>query len=149
MPFAFAKCFGILIWKWHALSLQEYIQCVKELYKGGLESISFQTAAEKSRELINSWVESQTNGKRKPTISIGIFPSATMFEQHKRTLNQVMKNQNLSLCSFSWIIDKFPDTELSPNNFFSLRHTPVRGVSLSVEVLRIGNTSSPDKRDST
>uniref|UniRef100_A0A8C3MNF2 Uncharacterized protein n=1 Tax=Geospiza parvula TaxID=87175 RepID=A0A8C3MNF2_GEOPR len=45
--------------------LPEYIQCVKELYKGGLESISFQTAAEKSRELINSWVESQTNGSIK------------------------------------------------------------------------------------
>ncbi|NXE96524.1 OVAL protein, partial [Menura novaehollandiae] len=42
--------------------LPEYIQCVKELYKGGLEPISFQTAAEKARELINSWVESQTNG---------------------------------------------------------------------------------------
>uniref|UniRef100_A0A8D2N865 Serpin domain-containing protein n=1 Tax=Zonotrichia albicollis TaxID=44394 RepID=A0A8D2N865_ZONAL len=43
----------------------EYIQCVKELYKGGLESISFQAAAEKSRELINSWVERQTNGSIK------------------------------------------------------------------------------------
>ncbi|NWV15635.1 OVAL protein, partial [Ptilonorhynchus violaceus] len=42
--------------------LPEYVQCVKELYKGGLEPISFQTAAEKSREIINSWVESQTNG---------------------------------------------------------------------------------------
>ncbi|NXF70861.1 OVAL protein, partial [Sclerurus mexicanus] len=40
----------------------EYSQCIKELYKGGLESISFQTAAEQARELINSWVESQTNG---------------------------------------------------------------------------------------
>ncbi|NWR95089.1 OVAL protein, partial [Furnarius figulus] len=40
----------------------EYSQCIKELYKGGLESISFQTAAEEARELINSWVESQTNG---------------------------------------------------------------------------------------
>ncbi|NXX36257.1 OVAL protein, partial [Nicator chloris] len=42
--------------------LPEYKQCVKEPYKGGVESISFQTAAEKSRELINSWFESQTNG---------------------------------------------------------------------------------------
>ncbi|NWZ28403.1 OVAL protein, partial [Asarcornis scutulata] len=42
--------------------LPEYLQCVKELYKGGLESISFQTAADQARELINSWVESQTNG---------------------------------------------------------------------------------------
>ncbi|XP_027583745.2 ovalbumin-like [Pipra filicauda] len=42
--------------------LPEYLQCIKELYKGGLEPISFQTAAEQARELINSWVESQTNG---------------------------------------------------------------------------------------
>ncbi|XP_017684213.1 PREDICTED: ovalbumin-like [Lepidothrix coronata] len=42
--------------------LPEYLQCIKELYKGGLEPINFQTAAEQARELINSWVESQTNG---------------------------------------------------------------------------------------
>ncbi|KAM6445225.1 ovalbumin-like [Rhynochetos jubatus] len=42
--------------------IPEYLQCVKELYKGGLEMISFQTAADQARELINSWVESQTNG---------------------------------------------------------------------------------------
>ncbi|NWI97684.1 OVAL protein, partial [Pitta sordida] len=40
----------------------EYLECVKELYKGGLEPISFQTAAEQAREIINSWVERQTNG---------------------------------------------------------------------------------------
>uniref|UniRef100_A0A8B9Q266 Serpin domain-containing protein n=1 Tax=Apteryx owenii TaxID=8824 RepID=A0A8B9Q266_APTOW len=42
--------------------LPEYLQCMKELYKGGLETVSFQTAADQARELINSWVESQTNG---------------------------------------------------------------------------------------
>ncbi|XP_010183742.1 PREDICTED: ovalbumin-like [Mesitornis unicolor] len=42
--------------------LPEYLQCVKEVYKGGLESISFQTAADQARENINAWVESQTNG---------------------------------------------------------------------------------------
>ncbi|NXX76245.1 OVAL protein, partial [Urocolius indicus] len=42
--------------------LPEYAQCVKELYKEGLETISFQTAADQARELINSWVESQTKG---------------------------------------------------------------------------------------
>lgn len=59
---------------------------MKELYKGGLESISFQTAADQARELINSWVESQTNGKGKQNVSIGIFPSANIFEQHRRAL---------------------------------------------------------------
>uniref|UniRef100_A0A8C6IQS8 Uncharacterized protein n=1 Tax=Melopsittacus undulatus TaxID=13146 RepID=A0A8C6IQS8_MELUD len=42
--------------------LPEYIQCVKELYNEGLETVSFQTGADQARELINSWVENQTNG---------------------------------------------------------------------------------------
>ncbi|NWH66687.1 OVAL protein, partial [Geococcyx californianus] len=42
--------------------LPEYLQCVKELYKGSLETIDFQTAADQARELINSWVEDETNG---------------------------------------------------------------------------------------
>uniref|UniRef100_A0A8C9MFP5 Ovalbumin-like n=1 Tax=Serinus canaria TaxID=9135 RepID=A0A8C9MFP5_SERCA len=57
--------------------LPEYIQCVKGLYKGGLESISFQTAAEKSRELINSWVESQTNGSIKNILQPSSVSSQT------------------------------------------------------------------------
>ncbi|NXQ91307.1 OVAL protein, partial [Nyctibius grandis] len=51
--------------------LPEYLQCVKELYKGGLEMISFQTAADQARELINSWVESQTNGMIKNILQPG------------------------------------------------------------------------------
>lgn len=69
---------------------------MKELYKGGLATISFQTAAEQARELINSWVESQTNGKSKPSIGIGIFPSATMFEQHMRMLKSGNKKPKAS-----------------------------------------------------
>ncbi|NP_001269772.1 ovalbumin-like [Columba livia] len=42
--------------------LPEYIQCVKELYKESVETVSFQKAADQARELINSWAESQTNG---------------------------------------------------------------------------------------
>uniref|UniRef100_A0A8V5FNM5 Uncharacterized protein n=1 Tax=Melopsittacus undulatus TaxID=13146 RepID=A0A8V5FNM5_MELUD len=70
--------------------LPEYIQCVKELYNEGLETVSFQTGADQARELINSWVENQTNGKSKPSISIGIFPSITTFEQHMRIPVQMM-----------------------------------------------------------
>uniref|UniRef100_A0A8C4XL39 Serpin domain-containing protein n=1 Tax=Falco tinnunculus TaxID=100819 RepID=A0A8C4XL39_FALTI len=51
--------------------LPEYLQCVKELYKGGLETISFQTAADQARDLINSWVESQTNGMIKNILQPG------------------------------------------------------------------------------
>ncbi|NXD29832.1 OVAL protein, partial [Spelaeornis formosus] len=57
--------------------LPEYVQCVKELYKGGFESISFQTAAEKSREIINSWVESQTNGTIKSILQPSSVSSQT------------------------------------------------------------------------
>ncbi|KAM8811005.1 ovalbumin-like [Eudromia elegans] len=42
--------------------LPEYLQCTKELIRGGVESVSFQTASDQARELINSWIESQTNG---------------------------------------------------------------------------------------
>ncbi|NWQ82423.1 OVAL protein, partial [Columbina picui] len=42
--------------------LPEYLQCVKELYDETVETVNFQTAADQARELINSWVESQTNG---------------------------------------------------------------------------------------
>ncbi|KAM9286097.1 ovalbumin-like [Cariama cristata] len=51
--------------------LPEYLQCVKELYKGGVETISFQTAADQAREVINSWVESHTNGMIKNILQPG------------------------------------------------------------------------------
>ncbi|XP_013795753.1 ovalbumin-like [Apteryx mantelli] len=40
-----------------------YLKCVKKLYRAGLETISFKTASDEARQLINSWVESQTNGQ--------------------------------------------------------------------------------------
>ncbi|KAM9304596.1 ovalbumin-like [Morus bassanus] len=51
--------------------LPEYLQCMKELYEGGLETISFQTAADQARLLINSWIESQTNGMIKNILQPG------------------------------------------------------------------------------
>ncbi|NXT45478.1 OVAL protein, partial [Pluvianellus socialis] len=51
--------------------IPEYLQCVKELYKGGLQTISFQTAADQARDIINSWVESQTNGMIKNILQPG------------------------------------------------------------------------------
>ncbi|NWW45232.1 OVAL protein, partial [Pedionomus torquatus] len=57
--------------------LPEYLQCVKELYKGGLETINFQTAADQAREVINSWVESQTNGMIKNILQPGSVDSQT------------------------------------------------------------------------
>ncbi|NWY58321.1 OVAL protein, partial [Chionis minor] len=51
--------------------IPEYLQCVKELYKGGLQTISFQTAADQARDVINSWVESQTDGMIKNILPPG------------------------------------------------------------------------------
>ncbi|NXC49292.1 OVAL protein, partial [Penelope pileata] len=57
--------------------LPEYLQCVKELYRGGVEPITFQTAADQARELINSWVESQTNGMIKNILQPSSVDSQT------------------------------------------------------------------------
>ncbi|XP_025970699.1 ovalbumin-like [Dromaius novaehollandiae] len=40
-----------------------YLKCVKKLYRAGLETINFKTASDQARQLINSWVENQTNGQ--------------------------------------------------------------------------------------
>ncbi|XP_010196848.2 ovalbumin [Colius striatus] len=40
-----------------------YLKCVKKLYRGGLETVNFKTASDQTRQLINSWVENQTNGQ--------------------------------------------------------------------------------------
>ncbi|XP_070603241.1 serpin B3-like [Erythrolamprus reginae] len=45
--------------------LQQYIRCIKELYHAELERVDFLNAVEEVRKNINSWVESQTNGKIK------------------------------------------------------------------------------------
>lgn len=36
---------------------------VKKFYLASVESVDFQKAAEETRKKINSWVESQTNGR--------------------------------------------------------------------------------------
>ncbi|CAI9164907.1 unnamed protein product [Rangifer tarandus platyrhynchus] len=45
--------------------LQEYMDNVKKFYLASVESADFKNAAEESRKMINSWVESQTNEKIK------------------------------------------------------------------------------------
>ncbi|XP_035746468.1 ovalbumin-related protein X [Egretta garzetta] len=40
-----------------------YLKCVKKLYRAGLETVNFKTASDQARQLINSWVENQTNGQ--------------------------------------------------------------------------------------
>nr|XP_008518063.1 PREDICTED: serpin B3-like isoform X1 [Equus przewalskii] len=52
---------------------QEYMENVKKFYLAGVESADFINAAEESRKKINSWVESQTNGKIKD-----LFPDSSL-----------------------------------------------------------------------
>uniref|UniRef100_A0A663MS59 Ovalbumin-related protein X-like n=1 Tax=Athene cunicularia TaxID=194338 RepID=A0A663MS59_ATHCN len=40
-----------------------YLKCVKKLYRAGLEMVNFKTTPDQARQLINSWVESQTDGQ--------------------------------------------------------------------------------------
>lgn len=68
------------------LSLQIYLKCVKKLYRAGLEMVNFKTASDQARQLINSWVENQTNGKVRQDFEI-YFPLATVFEQLLERLN--------------------------------------------------------------
>ncbi|KAM9054652.1 LOW QUALITY PROTEIN: serpin B3-like [Megaptera novaeangliae] len=56
------------------LFLQAYMDNVKKFYLASVESADFDNAAEESRKMINSWVESQTNEKIKdlfPKDSLG------------------------------------------------------------------------------
>ncbi|XP_020138008.2 serpin B3-like [Microcebus murinus] len=53
--------------------LEEYLDNIKEFYLASAESIDFQNAAEENEKKINSWVETQTNGKIKD-----LFPNKTL-----------------------------------------------------------------------
>ncbi|XP_062933324.1 serpin B4-like isoform X2 [Cynocephalus volans] len=53
--------------------LQEYLHDVKKFYLTSVESVDFLNAAERSQKKINSWVESQTNGKIKD-----LFPNGSL-----------------------------------------------------------------------
>ncbi|ELR50278.1 hypothetical protein M91_09555, partial [Bos mutus] len=53
--------------------LQEYMDNVQKFYLASVESADFKNAAEESRKMINSWVESQTNGRIK-----NLFPQNSL-----------------------------------------------------------------------
>lgn len=42
---------------------QHFTRDIKALYQSGLEKVAFGKETEKTRELINSWVESHTQGR--------------------------------------------------------------------------------------
>ncbi|XP_068849792.1 serpin B3-like isoform X3 [Capricornis sumatraensis] len=58
--------------------LQEYMENVKEFYLASVESADFKHAAEESRKMINSWVESQTNERIKDLFPKDSLDSTTV-----------------------------------------------------------------------
>ncbi|XP_005081504.1 serpin B4 [Mesocricetus auratus] len=58
--------------------LQEFLEDIKEFYQANVESLDFVHAAEESQKKINSWVESQTNGKIKDLFPHGSLSSDTI-----------------------------------------------------------------------
>ncbi|XP_062424071.1 serpin B12-like [Rhea pennata] len=54
---------------------QQYLMCTKELYGTILQTVDFQNALEATREKINSWVESETQGKIKELFAPGVIDS--------------------------------------------------------------------------
>ncbi|XP_009581937.1 PREDICTED: ovalbumin-related protein Y-like [Fulmarus glacialis] len=55
-----------------------YLKCVKKLYRAGLEMVNFKTASDQARQLINSWVENQTNGQIQDFLASGSVDLNTM-----------------------------------------------------------------------
>ncbi|XP_023958595.2 serpin B4-like isoform X3 [Chrysemys picta bellii] len=58
--------------------LQQYLSCLQKLYQAELEPVDFQNAAEETREQINLWVESFTNGKIKDLFAPHTLSAQTM-----------------------------------------------------------------------
>ncbi|XP_052056292.1 serpin B4-like isoform X1 [Apodemus sylvaticus] len=58
--------------------LQTFLEDIKEYYQANVESLDFAHAAEDSQKKINSWVESQTNGKIKDLFPSGSLSSSTI-----------------------------------------------------------------------
>ncbi|KAG6925595.1 serpin B3-like, partial [Chelydra serpentina] len=58
--------------------LQQYLSSIKKLYQAELEIADFQNAAEETREQINLWVETFTNGKIKDLFAPGTLSADTM-----------------------------------------------------------------------
>ncbi|XP_055415131.1 serpin B3-like isoform X1 [Bubalus kerabau] len=79
--------------------LQEYMDNVKKFYLASVESADFQNAAEESRKMINSWVESQTNERIKDLFPKDSLDSSTALVlvnavYFKGQWNQKFKKEN-------------------------------------------------------
>ncbi|MGV8119997.1 MAG: serpin family protein [Candidatus Xenobiia bacterium LiM19] len=58
--------------------LQSYIKDAENYYGSGLTELDFAKEAEKSRRIINTWIEKQTTGRIKDLIPSGLIDSSTV-----------------------------------------------------------------------
>ncbi|XP_014796491.1 PREDICTED: serpin B12-like [Calidris pugnax] len=89
---------------------QQFLMCTKELYGAMLQTVDFQGATEAARTKINSWVESETQGKIKDLFAPGVITVDTLlvlvnviyfkaswehkFEEQKTVQRDFKLNQN-------------------------------------------------------
>uniref|UniRef100_UPI00398F5C28 leukocyte elastase inhibitor-like n=1 Tax=Pristiophorus japonicus TaxID=55135 RepID=UPI00398F5C28 len=57
--------------------LEEFCTSSMEYYRAGMSGVDFRTAADETRQVINKWVEAQTEGKIQNLLAPGLVSSAT------------------------------------------------------------------------
>jgi len=57
--------------------LEEFLELIKTNYDGGLGEVDFVSATEAARQIINTWVEKETNNKIKNLIGPGVLDELT------------------------------------------------------------------------
>uniref|UniRef100_A0A8C3SRC7 Serpin family B member 11 n=1 Tax=Chelydra serpentina TaxID=8475 RepID=A0A8C3SRC7_CHESE len=60
------------------ITVQQYLECTKELYGAMLQTVDFGSATEAARQTINSWVESKTQGKIRELFVPGVIDSTAV-----------------------------------------------------------------------
>uniref|UniRef100_A0A8W4FAJ7 Serpin domain-containing protein n=1 Tax=Sus scrofa TaxID=9823 RepID=A0A8W4FAJ7_PIG len=109
---------------------QDYLENVKKFYLASVASVDFVNAAEESRQMINSWVESQTKGKIKDLFPKGILSSSTTLVlvnaiYFKGRWLQEFKKENTSKEKF-WLNKVLSISYVQAFKFASLEHLHVK-----------------------
>ncbi|DAA15768.1 TPA: serpin peptidase inhibitor, clade B like, partial [Bos taurus] len=131
--------------------LQDVMDNVQKFYLASVESADFKNAAEESRKMINSWVESQTNGRIKDLFPKDSLDSSTVLVlvnavYFKGQWNQKFKEENTVEEKFWLNKDESKPVQMMKQtnsfNFMSLEDVqakileiPYKGSELSMMVL--------------
>ena len=93
--------------------------CVQEILENEIELLDFKNDTENSRVKINSWVESQTNGKIKDIIPNGSVRSDTRLAIV--SLLSIQTGQNYNTCEFT--DNEFPNLIVQVNSAYFKKET--------------------------